>query len=70
MRKIITVALIVFALAFTFGISSDTPQAAGSKCWYSCDCNGTALYCCRTQGKVVCKVLIFSPIECTQQADC
>jgi len=74
MRKLLVVALVVFALAFTLGIfTAPQSQAAGggsTKCWYTCDCNGTVLYCCRYGAIVNCKVVVFAPIECTQQADC
>ena len=70
MKKLLVVALVVFAMAFGLALfSADQPQA-GTRCWYDCDCNGVTLYCCRTNGKVLCKIVLNSPVECTQQAGC
>lgn len=69
MRKLLVVALVLFAMAFSFGFTAEQPQAK-TKCWYECDCNGVALYCCRSGPIVSCKVLIDAPFECTQQAGC
>ncbi len=46
----------VFAVGIVAGFSS-RPAEAG-KC-YTTDCNGgEALYCCRTNGKLLCRVII------------
>lgn len=75
MRKLLIVALLIFTVAFAVGFSVDTVAAKGggggsTNCYYTCDCNGVVLYCCRAQGKLQCKIVLYSPIECTQQAGC
>lgn len=70
MRKLVVVALLVFAMAFAASFMGvEQPQAA-SNCWYTCDCNGVTLKCCRSGSIVSCKVVFNSPIQCTQQAGC
>lgn len=45
MRKLLTVALTVFALAFTIGML--TPNDAGALfCAYRCSCDGFPMKCC------------------------
>ena len=72
MRKLFVVTILVFALAFTFGFTSDTVQAKkpSSSCYYTCGCNGVPLYCCLTAFGVSCKVALWSPFQCPQIADC
>ena len=70
MRKLVVVALLVFAIAFAASfVGVQQPQAA-TKCWYTCDCNGVTLKCCRYGAIVNCKVIVNSPVQCTQQAGC
>lgn len=70
MRKLLVVAFLVFAMTFALGtLGADQPQAKGG-CWYTCDCNGVTLYCCRSGPIVNCKVVFNAPIGCTQQAGC
>jgi len=69
MLKILVAALTVFALAFAIGlITAEQPQAA--TCWYTCDCAGTPIYCCKIGNSVSCKVVKNSPIQCTQGYNC
>ena len=74
MRKLLIVALVIFTVAFAVGFSVDTVTAKGgggsSNCYYTCSCNGVPLYCCTISGVTNCKVALFSPIQCTQQAGC
>lgn len=70
MRKYLFGALAVFGLAFGITFSTAQPTQAGPKCWYDCGCNGTTLYCCRSGPIVNCKVVLNSPIQCPQVADC
>ena len=59
MRRI-TIAL-VLTLAFGFGVIAGVaqrPASAASRCWTTECSGGEALYCCRTNGKLLCKVII------------
>jgi hypothetical protein len=55
-----TVAL-VLVVAFATGVLAGLTSreaVAGTKCWTT-DCSGgEAFYCCRTNGKLLCRVLI------------
>jgi hypothetical protein len=57
-RLIVVLALIV---AFGVGVFAGIGQreaTAATKCWTTACSGGEALYCCRTNGKVLCKVII------------
>lgn len=58
MRKF-TIAVVLVA-AFTVGVLAGlTPRSANAgKCWTTECSNGEALYCCRTNGKLLCKVVL------------
>jgi hypothetical protein len=59
MRRL-TVAL-VLTVAFAAGVLAGfgtRPAVAGTRCWTTECSGGEALYCCRTNGKLICKVLI------------
>lgn len=52
---------IVLAFAFAAGVVagfSNRPAAAATRCWTTECSGGEALYCCRTNGKLLCKVVI------------
>ena len=51
---------IVLAAAFAVGILAGfgTRTASAGKCWTTECQNGEALYCCRTNGHLLCKVTI------------
>lgn len=70
MRKLLIGSAIAMALGFGFSMATVERAEAKTRCWYECGCNGEALYCCRTGGIVLCKVVIGAPIECPQIADC
>lgn len=58
MRRI-TIAL-VLTLAFGFGVIAGISQRsanASTRCWTTECSGGEALYCCRTNGKLLCKVI-------------
>ena len=59
MRRI-SIAL-VLTLAFGVGViagMTQRPASASTRCWTTECSGGEALYCCRTNGKVLCKVII------------
>ena len=70
MRKLFVVLALVFAFAFGFGsVALDNAEAAGSGCFYTCDCAGRPLYCCPNQsGGVSCKASTVH--QCTQVYNC
>ena len=70
MRKLLVVALVVFALAFTLGLITTPQSQAAGNCWYACDCAGKVLKCCQIGQSVSCKVVFNAPWGCTQQYDC
>jgi hypothetical protein len=55
MRKVLLLALAVFAVAFIVGIQTPvTAQAA--TCVHTCSCTGTPVYCCTVNGVTTCKL--------------
>jgi len=56
MRKIVVSLVLVAAFAAGIVAGFGTREAqAGTRCWTECS-GGEALYCCRTNGKLICKV--------------
>ena len=51
---------IVLVVAFAAGILAGfgNRPASASKCYTTACQNGEALYCCRTNGKLLCKVMV------------
>lgn len=52
---------LVLIVAFAFGVLAglgSREAVAGTRCWTTECSGGEALYCCRTNGKLLCKVLI------------
>ena len=52
---------LVLTFAFAAGVLagfSNRPATAATKCWTTECQNGEALYCCRTNGRLLCKVII------------
>ncbi len=51
---------IVLVAAFAAGVMAGlSPRSANaSRCWTTECSNGEALYCCRTNGKLLCKVTL------------
>jgi hypothetical protein len=59
MRRFIVVGVLV--VAFSAGVLAGVSQRsanAATRCWTTECSGGEALYCCRTNGKLLCKVLI------------
>jgi len=54
MRKVISILLIVFAVAMIIGATTPTVDASG--CYYKCSCSGTPLKCCVVNGVETCKI--------------
>ncbi|HEX2897726.1 MAG TPA: hypothetical protein VHP63_06730 [candidate division Zixibacteria bacterium] len=73
MRKYLVAALTIFALALAIGmITAEQPQAAGPSpnCWWTCDCAGNPIYCCRSGNTTTCYIGKNAPIACTQGYNC
>lgn len=69
MRKYLIAALTVFAVAFAFAlITAEQPQAAN--CWWTCDCAGNPIYCCKSGNTTTCYLGKNPPIACTQGYNC
>ncbi len=52
---------LVLTVAFAAGVLAglgNREATAGTRCWTTECSGGEALYCCRTNGKLLCKVLI------------
>ncbi len=52
---------LVLTVAFAAGVIAgfgQRPAAAATRCWTTECSGGEALYCCRTNGKLLCKVMI------------
>jgi hypothetical protein len=52
---------LVLTVAFAAGVIAGfghRPAVAGTRCWTTECSGGEALYCCRTNGKLLCKVMI------------
>ena len=59
MRRLILGLVLVFAfVAGALAGFGNGPANAATRCWTTACSGGEALYCCRTNGKVICKVII------------